>query len=664
MKAVIYARYSSDNQREESIEGQLRECKEYAERNGILVLQSYIDRALSAKTDNRPEFQRMIRDSAKGLFDTVLIWKLDRFARNRYDSAHYKSQLKKNGVRVISATEQISDGPEGIILESMLEGMAEYYSAELAQKINRGLRENALKGKNNGGSISLGYRLGEDRRLRIDPLTAPVVREIFQRYADGETVREIIETLNKRHLLTRKGHEFRMNSFNRLLKNRKYIGEYRYKDVVIPDAIPAIVPKELFERVQERMKKNQRAPARAKAEEEYLLTTKLFCGHCGRMMIGESGKGRNGTIHRYYKCGAAKRRQGCHKKAVKKDWIEHIAVMYTIQRVFQDDLIAQIADELVALQNTEDNSLPLLRRQLADTERGIENMLNAIQQGIFTSSTRQRLEELEQLRDNVKASILQAELEHPQYSREDIIEWISRFRYGDPNDKAYQRQIIDIFLNSIYVFDDKLVFTYNYKNGSQTVSLSDVFAAFGSDSRSRTPPKASIERWVLFSFPYAGLRAVPGFGAARFAALKPKISGLSFFAMLRPAWSKRGALPCLMFYDPAQNVFVIQRAVGHAKAQSDQVIVGAFHRHSVYVQEDKQRKGTDTLVSVQEGMVLGEGDSQLCRFLFDAGIKLLASKRGEEALHSGINQTFIPKAVQSAGLLHQEPVKLKHFLRR
>ena len=104
MKAVIYARYSSDNQREESIEGQLRECKEYAERNGILVLQSYIDRALSAKTDNRPEFQRMIRDSAKGLFDTVLVWKLDRFARNRYDSAHYKSQLRKNGVKVVSAT--------------------------------------------------------------------------------------------------------------------------------------------------------------------------------------------------------------------------------------------------------------------------------------------------------------------------------------------------------------------------------------------------------------------------------------------------------------------------------------------------------------------------------------------------------------------------------
>ena len=180
MKAVIYARYSSDNQREESIEGQLRECKEYADKNGITILCSYIDRALPAKTDNRPEFQKMVQDSAKGLFDTVLVWKLGRFARNRYDSAHYKAVLRRNGVKVVSATENISDGPEGIILESMLEGMAEYYSAELAQKINRGLTENALKGKNNGGGIPLGYQLTDDQHLRIDPLTAPIVREILK----------------------------------------------------------------------------------------------------------------------------------------------------------------------------------------------------------------------------------------------------------------------------------------------------------------------------------------------------------------------------------------------------------------------------------------------------------------------------------------------------
>ena len=528
MKAVIYARYSSDNQREESIEGQLRECKEYAEKNGITILRSYIDRALSAKTDNRPEFQKMVQDSAKGLFDTVLVWKLDRFARNRYDSAHYKAQLRKNGVKVVSATENISDGPEGIVLESMLEGMAEYYSAELAQKINRGLRENALKGKNNGGRIPLGYQLGEERHLKIDPLTAPIVREIYQRYAQGEPARSIIDSLNERHILTRMNKPFRQSSLHALLRNRKYIGEYRYRDIVLPDAIPAIIPHELFERVQMRVEKNRQAPAMAKAEEEYLLTTKLFCGHCGRMMAGESGTGRNGVIHRYYKCGGAKRKLGCHKKAVKKDWIERIAVQYTVQRVLQDELIAQIADKLVELQNTEDDTLPLLRKQLADTNHGIENMLNAIQQGILTSSTKGRLEELEKLRKDLKASILQAELERPKYSREDIIEWISRFKYGDPDSKEYQRQIIDIFLNSIYVFDDKLVFTYNYKNGTQTVTLADVSAAFGSDLQSQSPPNksSSLVRVGCFCFIYEdGLMPLPPRKAVRpFSGSSPRLA--------------------------------------------------------------------------------------------------------------------------------------------
>ena len=163
----IYARYSSDNQREESIDGQLRECKAFAENNGIRIIDSYIDRALSAKTDNRPSFQQMIKDSGKGLFDVVIVWKLDRFARNRYDSAHYKNLLKKNNVRVISATEAISEGAEGIILESVLEGMAEYYSVELAEKINRGLTENALKCKYNGGSLALGYRIDRSEERRV-----------------------------------------------------------------------------------------------------------------------------------------------------------------------------------------------------------------------------------------------------------------------------------------------------------------------------------------------------------------------------------------------------------------------------------------------------------------------------------------------------------------
>ena len=205
MKGVIYARYSSDNQREESIDGQLRECKAFAVKNDIQILDTYIDRALSAKTDNRPDFQRMIKDSAKGGFEVVLVWKLDRFARNRYDSAHYKSVLRKNGVRVISATERISEGAEGILLESMLEGMAEYYSAELAEKVKRGMTENALKCKYNGGTLPVGYTVDENKFYQLDPVVAPIVADAFKHYAEGYTMREVVDELNLRGVRNTRG---------------------------------------------------------------------------------------------------------------------------------------------------------------------------------------------------------------------------------------------------------------------------------------------------------------------------------------------------------------------------------------------------------------------------------------------------------------------------
>lgn len=506
MKAVIYARYSSDSQREESIEGQIRECNEYAERNGITIIGTYIDRALSAKTADRPEFQRLIKDSAKGIFDVVLVWKLDRFSRDRYDSAHYKHVLKQNGVKVVSAKENISDGPEGIILESMLEGMNEYYSAELSVKIHRGQKENALKGKNNGGGIPLGYLLGDEQKLIIDPQTAPLVVEIFKRYSEGETVRSIVDDLNSRNLKTKRNRPFSMNSFNALLKNRKYIGEYQYQDVIIPGGVPAIVPEDLFYRVQQRMEKNKRAPARAKAEDEFLLTTKLFCGQCERMMVGESGTSRTKKVHYYYKCGNAKRKKGCTKKAVKKNWIERIAVVMTVNRVLRDEEIDRIANDLVTMQDREDTTLPVLRQQLADAEKGIENMLNAIQQGIITASTKTRLEELEAQKSDLEVSILQSQLQRPRYSKELVVNWISQFKYGDVNSREYQRRIIDTFVNSIYVFDDRLVFIYNFKGGTQTITLKEIEAAFGSDLVGMPPPNQTpsidklclSDRWCLF----------------------------------------------------------------------------------------------------------------------------------------------------------------------
>ena len=330
MKAVIYARYSSDNQREESIEGQIRECTAFAEKNDLTILKHYIDRAYSARTDHRPAFQEMIKDSDKHLFDMVIVWKLDRFSRDRYDSARYKVLLKKNNVRVVSATEVISSGADGILLESVLEGFAEYYSADLAEKVTRGMTENALKCKFNGGSMPIGYVIDEEQHFQIDPLTAPFVLEAFKRYIEGATMKELIDFFNEKGIKNKSGGDINYNSIQRMLNNRRYIGEYAFRDIVVPDGIPAIVPKELFDRVQAKLAKNKKSPARHKAEEDYLLTTKLFCGCCGAYMCGESGKGRSGEVHRYYKCVSIKKRRTiCNKKSVRKDWIEDIVVNAT-----------------------------------------------------------------------------------------------------------------------------------------------------------------------------------------------------------------------------------------------------------------------------------------------------------------------------------------------
>lgn len=511
MNGVIYARYSSDNQREESIEGQIRECKEFAERQGITIIGTYIDRALSAKTDNRPDFQRMVKDSTKRLFDVVIVWKLDRFARNRYDSAYYKMLLKRNGVKVLSAKENISDRPEGILLESMLEGYAEFYSAELSEKILRGMQENALKCKYNGGALPLGYTTDAEQNYMIDTVAALTVLEIFTRYADGATVKEICDMLNGRGIKTQYGNAFNKNSLHRMLKNRRYIGEYIYRDTVIPGGIPEIITAELFGRVQERMEKNKKAPAREKSEVEYLLTTKLYCGKCGAFMIGESGTSKTGKIHCYYKCANVKRVKTCDKKTVQKDWIETLVVDYTMKYALADDTIERMADAVMELQQSENVALPALRKQLKDTQKGIDNMLDAIQQGIISASTKKRLDELETAKEQLQISILKEEMQKPLLTREQVVFWISRFKKGNIFDPAFRSKLIDAFVNSIYLYDDKMVLTYNYKDGTKTVTLSQVKEAFvnmenGSDLDALTPPKQKTPIRVFFVLANKGSR--------------------------------------------------------------------------------------------------------------------------------------------------------------
>ena len=497
MTAVIYARYSSDNQREESIEGQIRECTAYAEKNGITVVKHYIDRALSAKTDNRPDFQQMIKDSEKRLFDIVLVWKLDRFARNRYDSAHYEYQLERNHVKLVSATEPISDSPAGIMVKSMLTGMAEYYSAELSEKVVRGMTENVLKGKYNGGTIPIGFKVDEEKFFQIDPLKAPFVVEAFQRYNDGATMKELMNWLNDSGVTTNRNQKFTYNSVQKLLTNKRYIGENYFKDIVMPDSIPAIVDKDLFEEVQQKIKKNSRAPARHKAEDDYLLTTKLFCGMCGAMMFGECGTGRNKVVHHYYKCATAKRFKTCKKKTVRKEWLEDLVVSETMKLIQDDAVIDAIVAEVLELQEQENTTLPLLEKQMKEVENSIENMLNAIQAGVLTNSTKLRLEKLEAQQKELEIRIAEEKIARPRLSENQVRFWLTRFRKLDPNVKSHRETLINTFVNAVYLYDEKVLITFNYKDGTKTITFDEIAAkdapeGNGSDLGCFAPPRTPV----------------------------------------------------------------------------------------------------------------------------------------------------------------------------
>lgn len=416
------------------------------------------------------------------------MYTLDRFARNRYDSAVYKAKLKKNGVKVFYAKQEISDSPEGIILESVLEGMAEYYSENLARSIKRGLKENALHGIAMG-SQCLGYKIGENREFEIDPVEAKAVIDIFTMYADGKSATQIVNYLNEQGYKTSRGNAFNKNSLSRILRNDKYIGVYRYDDVVIEDCVPPILDKKLFEKVQAKFKHNYASRARSKAKEDYLLSTKLFCGHCSSPMVGESGTSKTGKVHHYYKCVDRKRKRNCKKAVEKKDWLERLVVEYTVQTVLTDeniDLISTKAMELIKKEMEDTSVLVGLESVLKETNKKIKNLMVAIEQGIITSTTKERLEELEHEKRDTEGRIAKEEIKKPLLTKERIAYWLTSFKSGDIEDIEYQQRVIDTLVNSVFVYDTdnggrEIVLTFNI-SGSNSLTIR------GSDIEGFAPP--------------------------------------------------------------------------------------------------------------------------------------------------------------------------------
>ncbi len=425
--AVIYARYSpGSKQNYQSIEGQLKECYAFAERSDLRVVREYVDEHLTGTNDKRTQFLQMIEDSKRKGFQYIIVYQLDRFARNRYDSATYKAKLKKSGVRVLSAKENITDDASGILIEGVLESMAEYYSAELSQKVKRGIAITASKCKFFGGG------------------------------------------------------KWNKNSFHSIFANRRYLGKYIFQGNEIDGGMPRIIDDELFEEVQRVLEKYAQAPSRGKSLEEYLLSEKLICGKCGNKMTGISGTSKHMTVHHYYKCNGNPK-ANCDKRSVRKQFIED-EIVYAIvgngteqnpHGVLTDEFIDMVAAETYLLIQAERNDSEIKRIEgvIADNQNAINNLMQALMRGKIADTLLAQIEKLERENAELNATIESEKALQINYTYDDIRKWLEHFRTLDYTKTKNRKALIDTFIYRVVLYDDKMKVLFNLKSGQKNELL-------------------------------------------------------------------------------------------------------------------------------------------------------------------------------------------------
>lgn len=476
-KAVIYARFSSHGQTEQSIEGQLRICYQYAAKHKLCIIKEYIDRAKTATTDNRPQFQKMLQDSFNKQFDYVLVYSVDRFARDDEDYGADKKILRLNGIKLLSATQETSVNPDGteningILTEGILVALAKYYSRELSQKVRRGQFESLEKGTFLGGYMLYGYKAvaveGQTgKRIEINEDEAVVVRKIFDMYATGSTAKEVAAHLNKNQIRNRQGRPFCPNSIMNMLKNAKYTGLLNYGQYTKENYYPRIIDAETFVAVSNRIDINKRSPARMKAYENYRLSGKLYCGYCKGLMTGESGTSKQGTIYHYYKCFTKKKHKDkCNKLSVRKDALEDLVVSLVLNNILAEDKILDTIENVVEVYNsslTESAELNILRQDLSTTEKHIANILEAIKNGIFTESTKTELVKLEKRKEELNKQITVEEAnKEEKLSREQVLFFFKSFVKSELSDEVTKTIIIDRLVNKVILYDDRIIIILN-----------------------------------------------------------------------------------------------------------------------------------------------------------------------------------------------------------
>lgn len=480
--AALYARYSSDNQRDESAEAQIRAGEEYAKRNNIKIVKIYVDRAKSATSDKRPEFQQMIKDSALGIFDTVIVHKLDRFSRDKYDSAVYKKRLNTNGVKLISIIENLDGSPESLILESVIEGMAQYYSANLAREVMKGMKESGYQCRHLGGQPPLGYDVTLEKKYAINESEAEIVRAIFDMYVNGYSYAKIIDYLNEKGYRTKTGNTFGKNSIYSILDNEKYSGVYIFnksskkdafgkrnshllKDesevIKIDGGMPAIVSKETFEKAREMMVARKKAPGTNKAKESYLLSGLIFCGECGSAMQGNRRNSKNKPRYVSYRCGSRLRKRDCNNKEIRKEYIEEFVLSELEKNILNDKAIPILVEKVNKhIQEQSESNQTIIenaKKELDNVDKQINNIVSAIAQGFAYDEFKIKMEELKDRKTKLESTLMEQEIKRqaPQITEEQVKNLFAMFRgFVRERNIPECKKFIQNYVDKVIVYKD------------------------------------------------------------------------------------------------------------------------------------------------------------------------------------------------------------------
>jgi site-specific DNA recombinase len=486
LRGVTYNRFSSENQRAESIDAQKRFNHEYAKKNNIQIIKDYSDEAVSGKTDDRPAFQQMLSDAKHGFFDMVICHKVDRFARNRIESAINKYNLRKANVKVVFSGQSIDDSPEGQLMEGILESFAEYYSLNLAKETMKGLRENALKCKFNGGYVPFGYTVDpETKYYSVNDEEAPMVQLIFKMYCDGMTYPKIAAKLNEMGARTRMGREFTFGTIHDILRNDKYIGIYTFnrrmsrsidgkrnnrsrKDdseiIRIPGGIPQIVPTELFLEAQRAMDRAKRATRKAK--EIYLLSGLVICGECGKPYCGNRKHNGSGNIYSSYRCNGR-----CGNIEINKDRLENLVFQELIDNIFSKralkSLVKKLNEYLKTKKTNESKQVEVLKSRIENIAMEQNNIITAIAKGYDQPIFKQKLNELD---DQLKVyryeyEMLKIKLEESEFTQEQIERNLMDQRQHVLNrDLIESKHFISTYVESIVVGKDDIEVNLKYES--------------------------------------------------------------------------------------------------------------------------------------------------------------------------------------------------------